>query len=212
VLTLYATLGSGNCFKPFLAMRQLMIPFETRLVDVLAGETRSEAFKAVNPAGTVPYLRVAGGQGLGESNAILWFVADGSFLIPADAYDRARGLQWMFFEQVKLEPFISPARFLTRIAPDRGAGREADIAVWRERARVGLNMLNAHLATSDFVAGSSYSIADIGVFGYVHISPEAGVPLDSFGAIRRWIARVEATPRFLPMGEMTVAASTLVAA
>ena len=211
MLKLFATPGSGNCFKPFLVMRQLHIPFELRPVDVLAGETKGKAFLAINPAGTVPYLRAPGGAGLGESNAMLWFVADGSGLVPHDAYERARGLQWMFFEQARLEPFISPARFLTAIAPNRGLGREADVAGWRERARSGLATLDVHLATSDFIAGPEYSIADAGVFGYVHVAPEGGVHLDDFPAVRAWIARVEATPGFVPMTEMTALLAAKVA-
>jgi len=203
VLKLYATPGSGNCFKPFLAMRQLRIPFEVRPIDVLAGETKSEAFLAINPAGSVPYLRLPGGLSLGESNAMLWFIADGSGLVPAEAFERARGLQWMFFEQARLEPFISPARFLTAIAPARGVGREAEIETWRDRARAGLELLEAHLAASDFIAGPEYSIADIGVFGYVHVAPEGGIGFDGFPAVRAWIGRVEATPGFVPMREMS---------
>ena len=203
MLQLFSTPGSGNCFKPFLAMRQLHIPFQAHPIDVLAGETRSEAYLVVNPAGTVPYLRMPGGAALGESNAMLWFIADGSGLVPDDAFERAKGLQWMFFEQLRLEPFISPARFLTAIAPDRGVGREAEVAAWRQRARAGLAVLDHHLAASDFVAGPRYSIADIGVFGYVHVAPEGGIGLDDYPAVRAWIGRVEATPGFVPMADMT---------
>ena len=81
--TLYATIGSGNCFKPFLVMKQLGIPFRVALVDVLKGETRMPAYLAVNPNGTVPYLALADGRGIGESNAMLWHLAEGSRLIPA---------------------------------------------------------------------------------------------------------------------------------
>ena len=91
--TLYATLGSGNCFKPFLAMHQLSIPFRTIAVDVLSGQTRQEAFLKINGAGSVPYLLTSEGVGVGESNAMLWLVADGSPLMPASALERAQSLQ-----------------------------------------------------------------------------------------------------------------------
>src|SRR3984893_16529399 len=113
--TLYATIGSGNCFKPFLVMTQLQIPFRVILVDVLKGETRQPAYLSVNPSGTVPYLKLVDGRGIGESNAMLWHLAEGSKLIPADSYLRAQILQWMFFEQSSLERFISPARFFISI-------------------------------------------------------------------------------------------------
>jgi glutathione S-transferase len=203
VLELYATPGSGNCFKPFLALRQLRIPVTLRMVDVLAGQTKSAAYLAINPAGAVPYLRLPGGAGLSESNAMLWYIADGSPLASTEAYTRAKGLQWCFFEQSRLEPFISPARFLTAIAPHLGTGRESDITAWQERARAGLTILEAYLATTDFMAGPEYSIADIGVFGYVHVAPEGGIALDPYPAVRAWIARVQSTPGFVPMSEMT---------
>lgn len=203
MLDLYAAPGSGNCFKPFLALRQLHIPVTLRMVDVLAGETKSDAFLAINPVGAVPYLRVSGGPGLSESNAMLWYIADGSHLMPAEPYARAKGLQWCFFEQSRLEPFISPARFLTAIAPERGIGREGEIARWQGRAREGLAILEAYLADHDFIAGENYSIADIGVFGYVHVAPEGGIDLDAFRSVRRWIDRVKAMPGFVPLEEMT---------
>ena len=203
MLDLYATPGSGNCFKPFLALRQLRMPVTLRMVDVLAGETRAPAYLAINPVGTVPYLQFPGGPGLSESNAMLWFIADGSCLMPNEPFARAKGLQWCFFEQSRLEPFISPARFLTAIAPERGVGRERDIAHWQNRAYDGLAILDAYLGDHDFIVGTEYSIADIGVFGYVHVAPEGGIGLDAFPAVRRWIDRVKDTPGFVAMDEMT---------
>ncbi|MDX7949573.1 glutathione S-transferase family protein [Lichenihabitans sp. Uapishka_5] len=200
---LYAAPGSGNCFKPFLALRQLRIPVTLRMVDVLAGETKSPEFLAINPVGVVPYLRAPGGLGLSESNAMLWYIAEGSSLMPSEAFARAKGLQWSFFEQSRLEPFISPARFLTFIAPERGSGRERDIAQWQSRAHEGLAILDAYLQSHDFIAGAHYSIADISVFGYVHVAPQGGIDLDAFQAVRSWIERVRATPDFATIDEMT---------
>ena len=183
-------------------MHQLRIPARLRRIDVLAGETKSDSYLAISPTGVVPFLRLPGGHGLSESNAMLWLIAEGSTLVPTDAYARAKGLQWSFFEQSRLEPFISPARFLTSVAPDRGIGRDADIAKWRTRAHTGLSILDRYLAESDFIAGPDYSIADIGVFGYVHVAPEGGIGLDAYPAVQAWIARVQATPGFVPMSVM----------
>ncbi len=118
---LYVTIGSGNCLKPFMVMKQLQIPFELVVIDVLKGETRQPAYLALNPNGTVPYLRLTDGRGIAESNAMLWYLAEGSELLPRDSYSRAKVLQFMFFEQSALEPFISPARFFTSIVPLKAA-------------------------------------------------------------------------------------------
>ncbi|WP_439594645.1 glutathione S-transferase family protein [Falsiroseomonas sp.] len=202
VHTLYATPGSGNCFKPFLAFRQLGRAVRVVAVDVLAGEARSPAFLALNPVGGVPFLVTQDGTGISESNAMLWLIADGSPLMPADAQARAQSLQWMFFEQAKLEPCISPARFLGHIVPERGRGREAEIAAWRARGAEGLGLLEAHLRGRDFMLGERYGITDIAIFGYVHVADEAGIDLQPFPAIRAWIERVRRTPGFVPLSAL----------
>ena len=200
--SLYATKGSGNCFKPFAIMCQLGIDFDVLEVDVLRGETRSEAFRAVNPAGAVPYLVTQAGVGVGESNAMLWLLADGSALMPQTPLLRAQSLQWMFFEQSKLEPFISPARFLGHIAPHLGIGREAEIAAWRDKANAGLAVLDAHLRHHDFMLGDRYGITDIALFGYVHVSDEAGIDMNLFPGVEAWIERVRQTPGFVPLSQL----------
>lgn len=199
---LYSTRGSGNCFKPFLTLNQLGIDFEVVEVDVLKGETRSPAYLSLNPAGNVPYLMTQEGVGVGESNAMLWLIADGSSLMPQTPLERAQSLQWMFFEQSKLEPFISPARFLGYIVPERGIGREAEIAAWRQRAAAGLATLDAHLSSRAFMLGERYGITDIALFGYVHVSHEAGIDMAQFPAVTAWISRVEATPGFVPLSAL----------
>jgi len=88
-MKLYACLGSGNCLKPWLAMHQLGQSFELTLVDVLKGEQKSPAYLEINPLGVVPYLVTETGNGIGESNAMLWYLAEGSHLMPADRAERA---------------------------------------------------------------------------------------------------------------------------
>lgn len=201
-IKLYACLGSGNCFKAWIALRQLDKPFDFQLIDVLAGEQKSPAFLEINPLGVVPYMVTETGEGIGESNAMLWYLAEGTHLMPQKAEERAKALQWMFFEQSKLEPFISPARFFTTIVPEMARERGDDIAQWCENAKPGLVRLNTHLEQSEFVLASGYSLADISLFGYTHVIDEAGIALEQYPAIARWKASVEATPGFRPLSEM----------
>jgi glutathione S-transferase len=199
---LYATIGSGNCFKPFLLMKQLGIPFRVTLVDVLKGETRMPAFLAINPNGTVPYLTLSDGRGVGESNAMLWHLAEGSDFIPKNAYKRAQVLQWMFFEQSALEPFISPARFFISIVPSKRAEREKDIANWQERGRKGLKLLNSHLRGRKFLVDDRFTIADISVFGYTHVAEEGGFDFAEFPAVAHWITNVQETDGYVPLAKL----------
>lgn len=188
-------------------MHQLDIPFELDLVDVLKGEQKSPDYLAISPLGVVPHLVTETGRGIGESNAMLWYLAEGSHLMPATREGRAEALQWMFFEQSKLEPFISPARFFTTIVPDQRAAREQEIAAWQARADVGLSRLDAHLEGRDFMLSGGYSIADIATFGYVHVLEEAGLAMADYPAIGQWVGRVASTEGFQPLSDLGQAKS-----
>lgn len=202
MIKLYACLGSGNCFKPWLALHQLGLPFEISMIDVLVGEHKSPAYLEVNPLGVVPYLVSSDGVGIGESNAMLWYLADDTYLMPSTPSERAEALQWMFFEQSKLEPFISPARFFTTILPQQRDDRHEDIERWQAAAVPGLGHLDAYLTNRQFILQGGYSVADIAVFGYVHVLEEAGLSLRSYPAISEWISAVRATDNFKPLAEL----------
>lgn len=208
---LYVTRGSGNCFKPFFASCATGRPLDIVEVDLLGGQHRSPAFLKLNPLGCVPYMVTEDGVGIGESNAMLWLVADGTPFMPETAVQRAQSLQWMFFEQSRLEPFISPARFLGFIAPHLGKGREADIAQWQEKARAGLKTLDAHLANNAFMLGERFGITDMAVFGYVHVADEAGIDMSAFPAVVRWIEQVKAVPDFQPLSRLCETATAFTA-
>lgn len=203
--TLYYTLGSGNSFKPALVLRQTERRCHLRPVDVLAGETRQPAFLAINPRGQVPYLVTAQGVGLGESNAIAWYLAEGTPLMPASALARAQAVQWMIYEQTSLEPNISPARFYTHILPGERERRAADIARWQEAAQAGLAVLDRHLKGREFVTDHGYSVADIAVYGYTHLAAEGGVSLAPHAAVQGWMARVRATPGYADIADLLAA-------
>lgn len=202
VPVLYLTQGSGNSFKPALVAHQLDKPCKLQFVDVLAGQTRSEAFLRLNPRGQVPYMVLPGGRGLGESNALAWYLAEGSPLMPEDAVSRAQAVQWMIFEQTALEPNISPARFFTAIVPDQRGAHAHEIPGWLERGHHGLSLLDRHLSERTFVTDHGYSVADVAVYGYTHLAGEGGFDLTRYPAVQAWMRRVQATPRFATVGEL----------
>lgn len=200
--TLYACIGSGNCFKPWLVLNQLKKRFDLQLVDVLSGEQKSHSFLKINPLGVVPYLKSDCGKSIGESNAMLWFLSEGTHLAPPTATERAASLQWMFFEQSKLEPFISPARFYSTILPDTSEERAGQIYEWQQSATMALYRLDAYLENRKFMLDSGYGITDIAIFGYVHVLEEAGIPMNEFPAIGAWINEVSNTDGFIPLREL----------
>jgi len=199
---IFVTAGSGNSYKGALVARQAGLKCTWTFVDVLGGETRRAPFLNVNPLGKVPYLVLPDGTGFGESNAIAWFLAEGTHLMPSSAASRARAIQWMIFEQTRLEPFISPARFFTTIAPAQREERESEFPLWLESGSQGLRALDAHLRAQDFVVENKYSVADIAVFGYVHLADEGGFCLQDFPSVLRWMSRVEAQRGYVPIQEL----------
>jgi glutathione S-transferase len=184
--------SSGNCFKVRLALAQLGIPYERVTVDIFDGGTLTDEFGRLNPARTTPVLETDDGHALVESNAILVYLAEGSELLPVDPIERAQALRWLFYEQAEIVPSIGTLR--VRLAagvlePDsKGAQR------YRAAGAATLALLDGHLSERSFLVGERYSIADVCIYGYVHVAPEAGLDLADYPAVSAWIERVEATP------------------
>ena len=202
IATLYVTQGSGNSFKPMLVARQLNRQCKIQYINVLAGETRQPPFLKINPQGVVPFMTLADGTSLGESNAIAWYLSEGSALIPDTALARAETIKWMNFEQTKLEANISPVRFFTFIAPELGQQHADMIPQWRELGNQGLSVLDQHLTGREFLTDYGYCVADIAVYGYTHLAEEGGFDLSAYPAVSAWIERVQAQPGYLPVGEL----------
>lgn len=200
--TLYLTQGSGNSIKPMLVASQLGYDCSLKYLDVLAGETQSPDYLAINPLGAVPFLTLADGTPLGESNAIAWYLAEGSHLIPNSSLGRAQVIRWMNFEQTSLEANISPVRFFTFIVPSMQDDHADMIPVWRERGTQALGVLDDYLKARDFIADDGYSVGDIAVFGYTHLASEGGFDLAAHANICNWIERVENQPGYRPIYEL----------
>ena len=197
--TLYSMQNSGNCYKLRLAMSQLGLPFQIVDVDILKGETRTPQFLAINPNGKVPALKLDTGEVLSESNAILFFLAEGTDLLPDNRFCKAEMLQWMFFEQYSHEPYIAVARFWLKI---RKGGRELQAHMldnWWERGYEALGVMERHLETHSFFAADRYSIADIALYAYTHVAEDGEFDLSDFPKINAWMERVRAQPGHVPM-------------
>ena len=199
MLRLYDFLASGNGYKVRLLLHQLAIPFERVELDIIRGETRTPEFLAKNPNGRIPLLELDDGTRIAESNAIMWYLADGTPYLPSDRVARAHVLQWMFFEQYSHEPNIATSRFwLTHLelTPERRAGLEQK----RPLGHAALAVMERHLASHDyFVASAAYSIADIALYAYTHVAPEGGFDLAPYPAVNAWLERVRAQPRHVPI-------------
>ncbi|MEQ8485895.1 MAG: glutathione S-transferase family protein [Pseudomonadales bacterium] len=198
MLQLHEMADSGNCYKVRLLLNLLDRPYERKPVDILKGESRTSEFLALNPNGRVPLLVLDDGRTLPESNAILWYLADGSPWLPTDAFERAQVLQWMFFEQYSHEPFIATNRFWIHIQGSADANAEK-IAANHPRGLAALGVMETHLAGREWFVGSACSIADIALYAYTHVAHQGGFDLAPFAALRGWLERVAAQPRHIPI-------------
>jgi glutathione S-transferase len=192
-MRLYDYFDSGNGYKVRLTLAQLAIAYELVEVDIDKGETRTPEFLAMNPNGRIPLLALDDGSYLAESNAIMWYLAEGTALMPEEALDRARILQWLFFEQYSHEPNVATARYWLRhglLTP----ARESLFAQKRLAGYAALAVMENHLAARDFFVAGRYSIADIALYAYTHVAGQGGFDLARFKAVTAWLARVRGQP------------------
>ena len=196
MLTLFDYLPSQNAWKVRQLLHHLETPYRTEHVSIFEGEGQRPAYLAINPTGAVPAIRLEDGRVLAESNAILAYLAEGTPYLPADAFGRAKVLQWLSFEQNYVEPAIGTLRHWIMTGKD--ARRPRDLVESRRAASLkALGILDRELASRPFAAGDTYTIADISLFAYTSRADEAKLPLGDFAHVGAWIGRVEAEPGFL---------------
>jgi glutathione S-transferase len=199
MLRLYDYFESGNAYKVRLLLAQLGIPFERVELDILRGETRTPGFLAKNPNHRIPLLEWPDGRRLAESNAILFHLAEGTPLLPADRFERAQALQWMFFEQYSHEPYVAVVRFWH--FSGQLERHRAELADKMERGHHALGVMEQHVAERAFFAGERYSIADIALYAYTHVAGEGGFELGRYPAVQRWLERVRSQPGHVGIGD-----------
>ena len=188
-MRIYGDSISGNCLKVRWVAEYLGRSFDWIEIDVLKGESRTPEFLALNPAGQVPLVILDDGRPLAQSNAIILHLAERSDLIPTDAYDRARMLEWMFWEQYSHEPYVAVARFQVRYAGKPVSELEPRLV---ERGKGALQRLEDGLAFSPFLVGEAVSLADVALVAYTRVAHEGGFELESYPAVAAWVKRVEA--------------------
>ena len=194
MMTLYDYMPSGNGYKVRLVLAQLGLPYTLVERDILKGETRTPEFLEKNPNGRIPALQLDDGSHLFESNAIVWYLAEGSTLAPADRRARAETLQWMFFEQYSHEPFIATVRFWKHMLPKLSPLQEMELPGRMEKGYAALAVMERHLTRHPFFVDGRYGLADIALYAYTHVADEGGFDLARYPHIKDWMARVAAQP------------------
>ena len=198
MLRLYDNHLSGNGYKSRLLLAYLGRMYERIEVDILTGESRTPEFLARNPNGRVPVLELEDGTCIAESNAILFYLAEGTRFAPSDPLGRAIALQWLFFEQYSHEPYIAVARHWIQHV-DMTEIQRAQLPEKQAGGRDALGVMERHLRASDWFGGEAMGIADIALYAYTHVAREGGFGLVDFPAVKGWLARVAAQPGHVPM-------------
>lgn len=197
-MRLYDYLDSGNGYKVRLLLALLGERYDWTPLDIDRGETRTPQFLAINPNGRIPTLVLDDGAALPESDAILWYLAEGTRFLPDERLGRAQVLQWMFFEQYSHEPYVATPRYIVRHLP-ADHPRRGELPERLEKGRAALGVMETHLAKRAWFVGDRYSIADIALYAYTHVADEAGLDLAPFPSVRRWLDRIAAQPGHVPI-------------
>jgi glutathione S-transferase len=195
-LILHEDPGSANCYKVRLTAALAGEPIERRAYDIMKGETRTPEFLAnVSANGRIPVLQV-GNRFISESNAICFYIADGSPLVPADRFERADMLHWLFWEQYQHEPNIATLRFwMTWVGIDRLTDvQRSQMPVKRKLGNDALQLMDDHLKGREWFVGGAMSLADICLFAYTHVADEADFDLALYPNVVEWMERIMTQP------------------
>ncbi len=198
--TLYDYLDSGNGYKIRLLLALLATPYRRVELDIDKGETRTPAFLAKNPNGRIPTLELDDGTCLAESDAILWYLAEGTAFLPDERLARAQILQWMFFEQYSHEPYVATPRYIIRHL-GRGHPRAAELPGRIDKGRQALGVMETHLSRRDYFVAERYTIADIALYAYTHVADQADIDLSPYQGVQAWLTRVASHPRHISITE-----------
>ena len=191
-MRLYDYDASANCYKVRLLLALLGTPYERVPIDIFGGDTLTDEYRTLNPVRETPVLELDSGETIAQSNAILWYLAEGTRFLPESRVERALVTQWLFFEQERVMSGIGSARFRTM------TGRDPALAAARFAVGEGaLAVLDEHLARRSFLVTERCSIADLSVFAYTHVAPDAGYELDRLPAVSAWLGRVRKQPGFV---------------
>jgi len=190
LLTLYSMQSSGNSYKVRMLLARLGMPYHLVEIDRFKGENRTPEYLAINPDGRLPALQLDDSRMLAESNAILVYLAQGSAWLPADPFDYAETLRWMFFEQHSHEPAIAEARFWLHFVRGGRELRTHEIDQWMERGYAALALMEQHLSRHDYFVGDRETVADLALYAHTHVADEGDFDLSGFPGIGRWIARI----------------------
>lgn len=199
MLIVHDNTESGNAYKVRLVLSLLGKEFKTIQYDVVKGETRTEEYLTnINKNGRIPVLQFDDGRCLAESNAILYYMAQNTPYFPSNAWDQAKVMEWLCFEQYSHEPFVAVAKFILTMLPENTPRRE-EIPTLHEKGYTAFQIMEDHLVTNKFLVGETLTIADIALYAYTHKAHMGAFDMSRFPEINNWCKRIETEPNYIKM-------------
>ena len=197
---LYEFALSGNCYKVRLALSFLKLEYERIAIDITKGESRNNDFLVLNSNGKVPVLKIKNDVYLAESNAILWYLASETQLLPSSKLQQAQVLKWMSFEQSSHQPLIAGPRYWTSILNSEKQYKTL-IDEKRPNGYAALDLMEQHLKQNNFFVGNSCSIADISLYAYTHVAHEGGYNIREYVEINNWFNRIKELENYVSINK-----------
>lgn len=199
MLIVHDNTESGNAYKVRLILSLIGKDYKTIQYDVVKGETRTEEYLTnINSNGRIPVLQFEDGRCLAESNAIIYYMAQGTKYFPSDTWDQAKVMEWLCFEQYSHEPFVAVAKFILTMLP-ADTPRRSEIPTLHEKGYAALQIMEDHLLNNDYLVGSNMTIADIALYAYTHKAHMGDFDMSRFPAINKWCKRIESEPNYIKM-------------
>ena len=187
-MKIYGDTNSGNCLKVKWVCDRLALPYTWIEIDTRKRESRTPQFLRLNSAGQVPAVEFDDGRTLAQSNAIIRYLARGSDLIPTDPFAAAKMDEWLFWEQYSHEPYIAVCRFQMVYLGQPPSDLDPEKI---KRGYAALARMEHQLATSRYLVGEHFSLADVALLAYTRLAHEGGFHLDGYASLRRWIGEAE---------------------
>jgi glutathione S-transferase len=201
-MKLYDDPISGNGYKVRLLLAHLALAYQYVPINILRGESRTQDFLKKNRNGRIPVLELDDGTCLPESNAILYYLSQGTPYWPRDGLAQAQVMQWLFFEQYSHEPNIATPRFWLKIKGLEQTSFNLELLAQKQQAgHQALAVMNEHLDSRLFFVGDAYSIADIALYAYTHEAHEGGFDLSQYPSVVAWLQRVRDQPGHITIEE-----------
>lgn len=201
--TLYSMPSSGNSYKVRLMMALTGRTYRHAPLEANSAELEAAKASDALPLGKLPVLVLPDGNTLTESGAILWYLSQGTDYQPASALAQARALEWMFFEQNRLEPVIAVRASLNCYPHLADQATPERMEALLHDGTTLLALVDKALGKTQWLTGDTPSIADIALYGYIHSSgTRGGYDMDAFPHIQDWCSRISALPGYVPLEHM----------